>query len=223
MGLGDLATAETHFRSAFDLAGQAGDRWTQAQALNMLAQISRYQGRYDEAAAQLRRAQQVFQAAGDPDGAATVIGSLGEVARDAGKPNQARDLFRQALRGHQQTRTTSGTAYTLEGLATVAAMTGDGRAALTYLGAAQALREQSASPLMPVDQAILDRFIDPGVAALTPRQRERALAEGRNRPLDEVIAEALGETAGSAVPAGEGSEQDSAAAPFTPAPRFPAS
>ena len=98
MGLGDLATAETHFRSQLDLAGQARDRWTEAQARNMLAQISRYQGRYDEATAQLRRAQQVFQAAGDPDGAATVIGSLGEVARDAGKPDQARDLFRQALR-----------------------------------------------------------------------------------------------------------------------------
>jgi predicted ATPase/Tfp pilus assembly protein PilF len=204
MGLGDLATAETHFRSAFDLAGQAGDRWTQAQALNMLAQISRYQGRYDEAAAQLRRAQQVFQAAGDPDGAATVIGSLGEVARDAGKPDQARDLFRQALRASQQTRTTQGTAYTLEGLATVAAMTGDGRAALTYLGAAQALREQSASPLMPVDQAILDRFLDPALAALTPQEREQALAEGRSRPLDEVITQALaqpGEPAASPAPA----------------------
>ena len=73
-------------------------------------------------------------------------------------------------------------AYALEGLATVAAMTGDGRAALTYLGAAQALREQSASPLMPVDQAILDRFLDPALAALTPQEREQALAEGRSRP-----------------------------------------
>ena len=70
-------------------------------------------------------------------------------------------------------------------------MTGDGRAGLTYLGAAQALREQSGRPIMPVDQAILDRFLDPGVAALTPREREQALAEGRNRPLAQIIDQAL--------------------------------
>jgi hypothetical protein len=40
---------------------------------------------------------------------------------------------------------------------------------------------------MPVDQAILDRFLDPALAALTPRQREQALAEGRNRPLAQII------------------------------------
>jgi hypothetical protein len=82
-------------------------------------------------------------------------------------------------------------AYDLEGLATVAAMTGDGRAALTYLGAAQALREQSAGQLMPVDQVILHRFLDPGRAALSQREREQALAEGRNRPLAQIIDEAL--------------------------------
>jgi hypothetical protein len=70
-------------------------------------------------------------------------------------------------------------------------MTGDGRDALIYLGAAQALREQSGSPIMPVDQAILAQFLDPGVAALTPQEREQALAEGRNRPLAQIIDQAL--------------------------------
>jgi tetratricopeptide (TPR) repeat protein len=188
---GDLITAEPHFRSGLALAEQAGDRWAEAQAWNMLAQATRHQGRYDEATAQLRQAQQAFQAAGDPYGAATVLGSLAETARDAGQPDQARDLFRQALRGNQQTGSNRHMAYNLEGLAAVAAMTGDGRAALTYLGAAQALREQSGSPIMPVDQATLDQFLGPAVAALTPRQREQALAEGRTRPLDQIIDQAL--------------------------------
>jgi predicted ATPase len=191
LALGDLTTAGPHFQSQLELAEQARDGWTEAQALNMLAQVSRYQGRYRDATAQLRRAQQAFQAAGDPDGAATVFSSLGEVARDAGEPDQARDLFGQALRGHQQTGSQRGMAYVLEGLATVAAMTGDGRAALTCLGAAQALREQSGGPLMPVDQAILDRFLDPVLAALTQQEREQALAEGRNRPLAQIIDEAV--------------------------------
>jgi predicted ATPase len=191
LALGDMVTAEPHFRSQLELAEQARDSWTEAAAWNMLAQVSRYQGRYPDATEQLRRAQRAFQAARDPDGVATVFSSLGEVARDARDPDRARDLFREALRGYQQTGSKRGMAYALEGLATVAAMTGDGRAGLTYLGSAQALREQSTGRLMPVDQAILDRFMDPGMAALTQREREQALAEGRNRPLVQVIDEAL--------------------------------
>jgi tetratricopeptide (TPR) repeat protein len=191
LALGDMVTAEPHFRSQLELAEQARDSWTEAAAWNMLAQVSRYQGRYPDATEQLRRAQRAFQAARDPDGVATVFSSLGEVARDARDPDRARDLFREALRGYQQTGSKRGMAYALEGLATVAAMTGDGRAGLTYLGSAQALREQSTGRLMPVDQAILDRFMDPGMAALTQREREQALAEGRNRPLAQVIDEAL--------------------------------
>ena len=120
----------------------------------MLAQVSRYEGRYRDASAQLQLALRAFEVAGDPDGAATVRASLAEVARDAGEPDRARDLFRQALRGHQQTGSKRGMAYDLEGLAAAAALTGDGRAALTYLSAAQALREQSGGPLMPIDQPI---------------------------------------------------------------------
>jgi predicted ATPase len=191
LALGDRTTAERHFRSQLELTEQVGDRWAEAHALNLLAQVSRYQGHFDEATAQLRRAQQAFQATGDRHSAATVIASLGEVARDAGKPDQARDLFRQALRGSRQTGGKRLMADILEGLAAVAAMTGDGRDALTYLGAAQALREQNGSPIMPIEQAILDRFLDPAVAALTPREREQALADGRNRPLAEIIDQAL--------------------------------
>jgi tetratricopeptide (TPR) repeat protein len=191
LALGDPATAGPHLQRHLDLAEQARDRWAEASAWNILAQVSRYQGRYDDATAQLRRAQRAFQAAGDPGGAATVTTSLGEVARDAGKPDQARDLFRQALRAARHTGTSRFMAHELEGLATVAAITGDGQAALTYLAAAQAQREHNGRPIMPLDQAILDRFLDPAVAALAPRQREQALAEGRNRPLAQIIDQAL--------------------------------
>lgn len=84
-----------------------------------------------------------------------------------------------------------GLAADFEGLAGTSALTGGGRDALIYLGAAQALREESGSVLLPVDQAILDRLIETGLAPITEGEREQALAEGRNRPLDQVIAQAL--------------------------------
>ena len=84
-----------------------------------------------------------------------------------------------------------GMAADFEGLATAAALTGSGRDALTYLGAAQTLREESGSVLLPAEQAILDRILESSLAAFTQREREQALTEGRNRPLDQVIAQAL--------------------------------
>ena len=188
---GDLSAALPHFQSQLELGVRAGDPWTEATARNMMAQVSRYEGRYGEASAQLQQALRAFEVAGDPDGASTVRASLGEVARDAGEPERARELFRQALHGHQRTGSKRGMAYDLEGLAAAAALTGDGRAALTYLSAAQLLREQSGGPLMPIDQPIYDRLFEPSLAAVTEREREQALAEGRNRPLAEIIDKAL--------------------------------
>jgi non-specific serine/threonine protein kinase len=188
----DLAAAGRHFERQLALARQAGDAWTEASALNMIGQVSRYQGRYGEASAQLRAALRCFRAVGDPDGTATALNSLGEVARDAGQAEQARSLFREALVGHQRTGSKRGMAADLEGLAAASAQHGDGRPALVYLGAAQALREASGGPMLAAEHDILTRMLGASPAPLSEPERQAALAEGRNRPLADVIAEALG-------------------------------
>ena len=82
-------------------------------------------------------------------------------------------------------------AYELEGFAAVAGLERAGRQALVYLGAAQVLREETGGPLPPVEQAILDRILAPAVAALSARERQEALSQGRNQPLPATIAHAL--------------------------------
>jgi predicted ATPase len=188
---GDLPAARPHFELQHDLARQAGDIWIQASAANMLAQVSRYQHRYDQATRELRQALDGFRAADDPDGAATVLNSLGEVARDAGRPDQARALFQDALRGHRQVRNNRGIAADLEGLATTAAHQGEARAALVCLGAAQALRQANGGPLLPPEQAIIDRLLAASLDSLPPPEREQALTDGSTFPLDQIIAAAL--------------------------------
>jgi predicted ATPase len=191
LSAGDYPVAEPHFTAELALARQARDRRVQAEACNMLGQVLRYQGRYAAATTRLRQALRSFQAAGDPDSAATILASLAEVARDTGQPARARSLYQQALRVHQQTGNKRQITYHLEGLAGVAALEHQPRAALVYLGAAQALRETTGGPPLPPEQAILTRLLDPLLAELTPRQRDDALAEGRTRPLTDIIAEAL--------------------------------
>ena len=53
------------------------------------------------------------------------------------------------------------------------------------------LREETAGPLPPVEQGILDRILGPAVAALSVRERHEALSQGRNQPLSATIAHAL--------------------------------
>jgi predicted ATPase len=188
---GDLAAAEPHLVSQLGTARRAGDGRAEANAHNMLGQLRRYQGRYRQANIEFERALRVFRAVGDPDGAASVVNSLGEVARDTGQADLCRSLFRQALNDHRLIGSKRGIAADLDGIAAAAALDGEGRNALVYLSAAQGLRDTCGWQLTPIEQAALDRLFDTAAAALSPGQRQDAIAEGRNRPLAHVIDQAL--------------------------------
>jgi predicted ATPase len=190
LGRGDLAAAEPHFERELDEASQGSDVSWQAHAYNMLGQAARLQGEFGRASFLLWRALRLFRATDNPD-VAVILSSLGEVARDAGRPAQARRLFRAALRRHAALGNKRHMAYELEGFAAAAGLEHAGRLALVYLGAAQALREETGGPLPPVEQAILDRILAPAVAALSVRERQEALNQGRNQPLSTTVAQAL--------------------------------
>ncbi len=171
-------------------AERVGDQRFQARAYNLLGQLARHRGQYQEATALLYRALQLFGPMHDREGVGTVLNSLGEVARDAGDAERACRRFAAALQRHWELGSDRGMAPDLEGLAAAAALGGEGRQALLYLGAAQALREQSGGLLPPEEQAILTRILAPTLAALSTDEYDRALAEGRNRPLADAIADA---------------------------------
>jgi predicted ATPase len=187
---GDDDAAESHFRAGLAEATRTGDRGAQAAAYNMLGQVARHHARYTEATTLLRHALRLWTANHDPYGVACVMNSLGEVARDAGHADQARRRFTAALQRDRHLGNARGMAYDLEGLAAAAALDGDGRQALVYVGAAQTLREHNSGPLPPVEQAILTRILAPALDRLTPQEREQALTQGRNQPLDDTISEA---------------------------------
>jgi predicted ATPase len=189
----DLAAAEPHFQQELTEASRAGDLRSQAAAYNMLGQTARHKGDFSRANTLLFRALKLYRAVDDPDGVGIVLNSLGEVARDAGRAVQARRLFGAALGRHAAVGDTRCVAYDLEGLAAAAGLEHAGRQALVYLGAAQVLREQTGGPLPPVEQVILDRILAPAVAALSVRERQEALSQGRSQPLEVIVTHALSE------------------------------
>jgi tetratricopeptide (TPR) repeat protein len=190
---GDHAAAQPQFQRQLAEASQAGDLSDQADACNMLAQVARYRGEFRQAGLLLWRAVKLWRAVGDPALGATGLCSLGEVARDAGRPVAARRLYGAALRRHVAIGSKRHMAYELEGFSAAAGLEHAGRRALVYLGAAQALRDETSSPLPPAEQAILDRILAPSVAALSAYERQEALSQGRNQSLSVTIAQALAE------------------------------
>jgi len=191
--IGDDDEAERCFQRQLDEAMQAGDIRGQAAAYNMLGQVQRHRGHYQEATTLLRHALRGYAAAHDRLDIAATLNSLGEAARDDGRAERARRLYRAALFRVRQLGDVRGMAYNVEGLAAAAALDGDGRQALTYLGAAQTLREHHGGALPPVEQAILTRILAPAIAPLSREDQDEALAMGRNQH-EQTIADALQET-----------------------------
>jgi predicted ATPase len=200
VAVGDDAGAQPQFERQLAEAALAGDLWGQADACNMLAEAARHRGEFRHASLLLWRALKLWRAAGDPDSVAVALSGLGEVARDAGRPAAARRLFGAALRRHAAFVNKRHLAYDLEGFSAAAGLEHAGRQALVYLGAAQALRDETGGPLPPVEQANLDRILAPAVAALSAPERQEALSQGRNQPLRATIAQALAEVPRSAAP-----------------------
>jgi predicted ATPase len=193
LALGQYAAAEPHFERQLAEASLVGDASWQADAYNMLGQPARYRGEFGRAQRLLWQAVKFAQAAGDPSLVGVALSSLGEVARDAGRPVQARRLYGVALRRHAAMGNKRHMAYEFEGLAATAGLEHAGPQALLYLGAAQALRDETGGPLPPAEQAILDRILAPALAPLSAAERRDAVSRGRNQPLAATIAQALAE------------------------------
>jgi non-specific serine/threonine protein kinase len=192
LALGDYPAAEPHFQRQRAEASLVGEMYGLADAYNMLGQPARYRGQFGRAQQLLWQSLKFARSADDPSMVGVVLCSLGEVARDAGRPLQARRLYRAALRRHAPMGNKRHMAYEFEGLAAAAGLEHAGLPALIFLGAAQALRDETGGPLPPAEQAILDRILAPALVPLSAAQRREVLGRGRNQPLATTIAQALG-------------------------------
>jgi non-specific serine/threonine protein kinase len=193
LALGHYAAAEPHFERQRAEASLVGDVSGQADAYNMLGQSARYRGEFGRSQRLLWQSVKFAQAASNPSTVGVALSSLGETARDAGRPVQARRLYGAALRRHAALGNKRHMAYEFEGLAAAASLEHAGLKALVYLGAAQALRDDTGGLLPPAEQAILDRILAPALIPLSAAERRDALSQGRNQPLAVTVTQALAE------------------------------
>ncbi len=197
----DLDDAMAHFHQQLEFARRTDDPGLTGDALNMLGQGYTRLGRFTEARTALLASMSDFEISGDADVLGAVIGSLAELSYRAGDLDESADHWVAGLRLHIQTRTYRGVAYGLEGCATVEAARGRARTALEFVAAAQRIRDAGGWILPEPERRVLLAALAEPAAALTDDERRRAIAKGRDRDLDAVVADAIAIATPAALPA----------------------
>jgi predicted ATPase/class 3 adenylate cyclase len=186
----NYALARTLYEQSVALKRELGDRLGIALVLNNLADASYHQGDYAGARAQYEESLQIKQDLGDKHGIAYSLHGLGNVCFEQGDLIQASALYRESLRLTREQGDKWGIAQLLEALARLACARTQTEHALQWAAAAEAMREAIGASLTTQQQAQQAGWLAPLRQTLGPAA-ETLWAQGRARPLDQVIEESL--------------------------------
>jgi predicted ATPase len=188
---GDLAGARALFDTCLAIRRAIGDQVGIAEALIGLGDVMLKQGQHDGAADCYGAALALVQARGDQVDRAWATRGLARVARAKGQDAHAQQLFAESLRLAWAQANPWGIAVCLDGLGGAMAARGDLVWATVLFGAADSVR--AANQLHVVPGALPDVDADRRItrAQFGDEAFAAALEEGRARPVDTVIADAL--------------------------------
>jgi predicted ATPase/transcriptional regulator with XRE-family HTH domain/tetratricopeptide (TPR) repeat protein len=196
IGLGDVARDQGDSKrgivlsqEGLALARECGDVLLTGYALHNLGVAAWQQGDRVQAESLLAGALASFERIGE--GEAEVLVSVGLMALDERDFSAARRAFADSLRIGRTRDIPWLAAADLEGLAEVAAVQGEAERAARLFGAADAIRASSATPVQPVHQGRHDRAVAAARAALSQERFSHAYEQGRARPAEQAITDAL--------------------------------
>jgi tetratricopeptide (TPR) repeat protein len=191
---GQVEQAIERNEESLQVARELGDTWSESRALGNLGFLAYDRGDWVQATARYEEALTIDRTHADPQGAARELGNLGRLALRAGKVQQAAGRMREMLSLVRTLGELQLAFECLEGLAMVHAAEGDGERAACLLGAAAAVRETVSAPQSPPERDEYESALAPARAALGEEAWAAAFASGRALSLEQIIAEALGET-----------------------------
>jgi len=116
---GHLSDALATHAYALHAARESRNRAAQADALRSHAVVDQRQGRYGQAASQLRQSLAIHRELGDRDGQARTLANLGACLWGQGRYQSSADHFRQALDLHRKLGDRFGQAVNLDNLGSV--------------------------------------------------------------------------------------------------------
>jgi predicted ATPase/DNA-binding CsgD family transcriptional regulator len=170
------------------LCYEIGDLKQASFALCLLGGLSYGQDDLERAEALLNEAQALSRRAESPRWLAGSLWYLGLVMTRRGRVPDAARLYRESLTHYLEAGVQWWLTKPLAGLAAIAAMDGHPGEAAQLLGAAEAIWERSAAPVLPFDQPNLDRARQGAHLGLGVSGFAAAYARGRSMPFAEVLA-----------------------------------
>ncbi|MDQ2653344.1 MAG: tetratricopeptide repeat protein [Chloroflexota bacterium] len=182
-----------HAEESLALWRTLDDRSAVAYALVTYGRALQLAGRHDEASRVLEEGRAECEELGDPGGVSLALYGLGVIALAHGDDQIAFDRLAESLRLSYEAKEAWHIAERVEALAGVWAVRGELARAARALGAAAAMREAGDFPVPPAERADLERTRETIVAALGPGAMAAAMAAGRALPLDDLVADVLGE------------------------------
>jgi tetratricopeptide (TPR) repeat protein len=201
LGQGDIARSQGNAEEATAVCEEAlqlllelGNKIFAAYALNTLALAQRARGNREQARALLEEGLAVAReslGSAEP----SLFTSMGMVALDESDADRAEASFCESLTYTRIRGPLYDVAMNLEGLASVAVLRGLAQRAAQLFGAADAIRTRIGIPMWPVNRLLHDRHVASVRAALGNEGFRIAWEAGYTMAVEQVIADAMQETA----------------------------
>ena len=188
---GDFAKANVLYQECLGIFREIGDRAGYAWTLNHRGDVARAQGDLVEGRSLIEQSLTAFRQMQDNWGIAGCLGDLANLAREQQEYAEAKELHRESLAIFKKMEHKRGIARTLEAFACAAAEQHEAERALRLAGAAAALRQSIGTPLVPAEEAKLERGLQPARQALATAASRTAWLEGWVMPIEMAIEDVL--------------------------------
>ena len=188
---GDLDTARGYVDEGMRLSRAAGLRWLTSVSVQLLGMIALHRKDYVEARARFEEAIVAFQEIGAPFNAILAKSDLAHMERNQGNHTRAMELYRETIVAFRDVGQRGAVAHQLECFGFIAITQNQFNRALRLLGAAEALRERSGTPMTPDEQTYHEQQLNTLREQMDPNSFAAAWAEGRALTLEQAIAYAL--------------------------------
>ena len=212
---GQYATARKHHRAAIRLFEVLGDDYWMAYAHHDLGLAAYYEGDLATARTHYQTALTLAESVGDVLSVASALNDLGEVAFLLGDLDEACLLERKCLAMARAIGDKKLISMTLGALAGLAAAQQRPAVAARLAAAVHALDESSGLRHSPAWHALLERWLEPAIAALGADAWAAEEEAGQALPLDRAIDLALADAALSTSSPNEADTPDSGSLPGT--------
>jgi predicted ATPase/Flp pilus assembly protein TadD len=189
----DFERVEALWQEALALGRKLGDRQRVMAVLLNMGYATMVRGDFERAEALLEESLAMSRESKDPFANSSALLALGIVATRRGDHGRAKTLLEESLVLSRKLGSMGNIAEGLETLAEMSEALGDAPRAARIWGAADALREITGSPWLPLERRLHEPYLESARSRMDEADWTKAWEEGRTMTLDEAISFALQE------------------------------